>query len=253
MKRVAIFAHFDAKSEVKRYVLSYLQALRGECDAISFVSTAGLPESEREKVVPYCERVLSRENVGWDFGMWQAALSAMDLSEVDELILANSSTFGPIFPLKPILARMSAEPCDFWGMTESYEIAWHLQSYFLVFKRSALSSPAFDQFFQGVLPYRDKDQVIRSYEIGLTRYLQEAGLNGVAFAPIGAWEGSEWKRRRLRRKARNATLYHPLQLARLGMPLVKVNLLRDNPAKVRLSPLLRAMADSGYDMSQVQY
>lgn len=253
MKRIALFAHFDAKNEVKSYVLSYLKALRGECESIAFVSTSPLPEPERAKLAPYCERVLLRDNVGWDFVMWREALSAVDLSGVDELVLANSSTFGPIFPLRPIFERMSAERCDFWGMTDNFEIAWHLQSYFLVFKRSALRSPAFAEFFRGVLPYRDKDQVIRSYELGLSRYLQEAGLVPAAFAPIGAWERSEWKRERLRRKRRNATLYHPLQLVRLGMPLVKVQLLRDNPAKVRLKPVLHAMEESGYDMSQVQY
>jgi lipopolysaccharide biosynthesis protein len=253
MKRIAIFAFFDAKSEVKSYVQSHLRALRAECSTVLFVSTAPLPEAEQAKLRPLCDAVILRENVGWDFCMWQQALATVDLSDVDELVLTNSSTFGPIFPLGPVLARMAEEPCDFWGMTDNFEIAWHLQSYFLVFKRAAFTSPAFQQFFASVLPYRDKDQVIRSYEIGLTRFLQEAGLRPAAFAPIGAWEKSEWKRARLRKKRRNSTLFHALALIELGMPLVKVQLLRDNPGKVRLKPVLRAMADSGYDMSQVEY
>ena len=57
-------------------------------------------------------------------------------------------------------------------MTDSFEIRWHVQSYFLVIKRRALQSLAFSQFFNAVLPYRDKDQVIRSYELGLTRFLR---------------------------------------------------------------------------------
>ncbi len=253
MKRVAIFAHFDAQNEVKGYVLSFLRALESECSAVLFVSTARLPESEQLKLQPLCARVLLRENVGWDFCMWQEALATADLTDVDELVLTNSSTFGPLFPLGPIFSRMSAQPCDFWGMTDSFEITWHLQSYFLVFKRKAFTSSAFEQFFRSVLPYRDKDQVIRSYELGLTRYLQEAGLRPAAFVPIGAWLSSEWRRERLRRRRRNATVFHPMALLKLGMPLVKVQLLRDNPGRVRLGPVLRAMQDSGYDMSQVRY
>lgn len=253
MKRVAIFAHFDARNEVKRYVVSFLTALRAECDSVLFVSTAKLPESEQAKVRPLCDHVRLRENVGWDFCMWQEALGVADLTDADELVLTNSSTFGPLFPLAPIFARMAEEPCDFWGMTDSYEIAWHIQSYFLVLKRKAFTSAAFKQFFDSVLPYRDKDQVIRSYELGFSRFLEESGLRGKAFVPIGAWLSSEWKKQRLRKKRRNSTVFQPLELLKLGMPLVKLQLLRDNPGKVRLKPVLRAMKDTGYDMSQVQY
>jgi lipopolysaccharide biosynthesis protein len=251
--RVALFAHFDARNEVKSYVLSYLKALRQECQKVLFVSTAALPEAELAKLSGVCQLTLLRENVGWDFCMWKEALGVTDLTNVDELVLANSSTFGPVFPLAPIFERMSEAPCDFWGMTDNFEIAWHLQSYFLVFKRSALSSPAFKDFFASVLPYRDKDQVIRSYEVGLTRFLEEHHLVPAAFAPAGAWESSEWKRRLARKRKRNSTVYHPLALLKLGMPLVKVQLLRDNPARVRLKPVLRAMEQLGYDMSQIEY
>ena len=40
MKRIAIYAHYDARGEVKRYVLHTLRHLREECDEVHFVSTA---------------------------------------------------------------------------------------------------------------------------------------------------------------------------------------------------------------------
>ncbi len=253
MKRIAIFAHYDHLGEVKPYILSYLKALRAECDAIAFVSTATLSQGQLAKVSDYCSTATLRENVGWDFCMWQAALTELELSSSDELLLVNSSVFGPVFPLRPIFEEMSRRDCDFWGMTDSFEIAWHLQSYFLVLKRTAFTSERFKTFFRGVLPYRDKDQVIRSYELGLTRFLQEGGLVPAAFVPMAAWIKSEAAKKRLCARRRNATFFYPMELLRGGMPLVKVQLLRDNPARVRLSPVLRAMADSGYDMSQIQY
>jgi rhamnosyltransferase len=238
---------------VKAYILSYLEALRAECDAVIFVSTASLSDAELAKLSPWCKKATLRENVGWDFCMWQSALAELDLSSCDELLLVNSSVFGPLFPLRPIFEEMSRRDCDFWGMTDSFEIAWHLQSYFLLLKRPAFTSERFKTFFDGVLPYRDKDQVIRSYELGLTRFLQEGGLVPAAFVPMASWLKSEAAKQRLCARRRNATVFYPMELLRAGMPLVKVQLLRDNPVRVWLRPVLKAMRESGYDMSQVQF
>jgi lipopolysaccharide biosynthesis protein len=253
MKRLAIFAHYDGDVEIKPYVVTFLRSLREICDEIVFVSTTALSEVELEKVRQFCERTQLRANAGYDFGMWQHALSALDLSNVDELVLTNSSVFGPVYPLAPIFEQMAERDCDFWGMTDSFEIRWHLQSYFLVLKRQALSAPAFAQFFSGVLPYRDKEQVIRSYELGLTQFLREHGLKPDAFVPMASWLESPLRRARVCAKRRNATLYYPLQLLRAGMPLVKMQLLRDNPARVSLTRVQQTMAAAGYDTSQVRF
>ena len=254
MKRVALFAHYDGQAEVRPYVSFFLRALKEVCAEIRFVSTALLSDAELDRVRPYCSSVVSLiENRGYDFGMWQHELGSLELTGVDELILTNSSFFGPICPLAPILDQMGRAECDFWGMTDTFEIDWHLQSYFLVFKQAALSSSAFATFFKSVLPYKNKEQLIRSYELGLSRFLIEQGLRAAAFIPVGAWLSSPEARTKLARRRRNPTLFQPLALIAAGMPFVKVQLLRDNPLGVPLGPVLRAMRESGYDMSNVRF
>src|SRR5258706_15691942 len=105
--------------------------------------------------------------------MIELALQGIDLSVWDELVLTNSSVFGPLFPLRESFDGMSGNPCDFWGMTGNHEIAWHLQSYFLVFRRNILHSPLFGQFWRTVLPRQDKKATIRNYEVGLTRFFEK--------------------------------------------------------------------------------
>ena len=183
MKRVAIYAHYDGHDVVKRYVEYQLRRLREVCDEIVFVSTAALPETELAKVRPYCARATLRENVGYDFAMWQQELLHRSLDDVDELVLTNSSVFGPLFLLGDAFARMAPVACDFWGMTDSPTPLWHLQSYFLVFRRAALGHPCFGQFWQSLFPYRTKRQLIYSYELGLSTFLVEHGLRAAAFAP----------------------------------------------------------------------
>jgi lipopolysaccharide biosynthesis protein len=251
-KRLALFAHYDAEDTVKRYVVECLARLRGACDRIVFVSTSHLSESEMAKVRPHCEAVLLKDNTGYDFGMWQHALEHTDLAGVDELVLTNSSVFGPIHPLEPIFRRMAEDPCDFWGMTDNFEYRWHLQSYFLVFKREVLRSEAFRSFFWSVLPYRSKGPVVLGYEVGLTSFLVDSGFRPGAFAPVESWASWVLRRRMDLERRWNPTLFHPLKLLSRGMPFVKVMLLRDNVGMVPLAPVYRAMAAAGYDLDLIE-
>jgi lipopolysaccharide biosynthesis protein len=253
MNRVVLFAHFDQQNEVKGYILHHLEALGRLTPRIVFVSTSALDEGERAKLRPLVETVLLKDNTGMDFGMWRHALERVDLAGCDELVLVNSSVFGPLFPLEPIFERMSADPCDFWGMTDNFEHVWHLQSYFLVFKRPVLESPSLRLFFGSVLAYRTITNIILSYEVGLTSYLKDNGFQGAAFAPIDAWAPKALRRKMDRERMWNPTLFHPERVLAQGMPYVKALLLRDNPADVPLEPVRRMMKESGYDMDLVTF
>lgn len=244
-RRLVVLAHYDAEAEVKRYVLHHLRALREVATRLVFVSTAGLPPDELDFARTLCDEVVLRENVGYDFAMWRDAIARTDLSACDELVLTNSSVFGPLFPLAPIFAQMSDASVDAWGMTESREIDWHLQSYFLVFRRAALAAPTFAEFWRQAVPLPDKRDVIRRYEVGLSQLLRRSGLRLRAFVAetSGSPSGDA---------AMNPTIGRALALIRARMPFVKVELLRDNPLSVALAPIREAMEQSGYDLSLVE-
>ena len=252
MKRLAIYAHYDAQREVKRYVTYYLAKLAEVSERVDFVSTAGLPSVELDKTRTHCERALTRPNVGYDFGMWKRVLDELPLDEWDEVVLTNSSVFGPVFPLRQMFDAMADADCDFWGATDNYEMGWHLQSYFLVFRRSALASEAFARFWASMLLYEDKDQVIRSYELGLSTYLVEAGLRGRAYLPAATLFPAWPLDLLIKYKRRNPTTYHPVRLLRRGLPFIKTELLRDNPGRVPLAPVFRELDRTGYDRDLIQ-
>jgi lipopolysaccharide biosynthesis protein len=252
MRRLVVFAHYDAQGEVKPYVVHYLRALREHCDRLAFVSTAELGNGQTG-LDGLCDEVVVRDNVGFDFAMWQHVIARTAIDELDELVLTNSSIFGPLRPLGPAFAAMARDSCDFWGITDNYEFKWHLQSYFLVFKKTALASEAFERFWGAILPYRDKWQTILSYELGLTQFLTEAGLVGRALVacdslfpdgPIGYL---------FRHRRRNPTCFHPVRTLRHGSPFVKVELLRDNPASVRLVPVYREIARTDYPTRLISF
>jgi lipopolysaccharide biosynthesis protein len=251
MKRVAFFAHFDAQHQVKPYVEVLLRALAQVCSRVVFVSTSRLPPGELAKIQPLVEHALLKDNVGLDFGMWQHAFEHIDLAGCDELVLVNSSVVGPVFPLGPIMQQMSQEPCDFWGMTDNTEFHWHLQSYFLVFKRKVLDDPEFQRFWRELEPAQSKQQIIESYEVGLSKLLRDEGFIGKAFAATTSWANGfqRWWMRHTKRT--NATLWYPLELLNAGMPFVKVALLKDKSRPV-VPAVLEAMRLTGYDVDPAQ-
>jgi lipopolysaccharide biosynthesis protein len=244
MRRVAVFAHFDPKSTIKRYILHHLAALREVCDEIHFISTSQLAPEELAKLSGLVTSHRLCENTGYDFGMWARAISTLNLREWDELVLTNSSVFGPVAPLAQVFKQMEGRPCDFWGMTDSLEIEYHIQSFFLVFRGSVLKSGHVERFFASVLPYRHKWQVIRSYELGLTHYFFDQGFVPAVVASIHD-PG-------LRLGVCNPCMRVPIRLMELGIPYVKVELLRDNPAGVRLTTVRTRLASLGYPLDLIE-
>lgn len=252
MKRLAIYAHFDAERKVRRFTNHYLEALSEHVGRIDFVSTAELPQRELGKL-DSCTTRANRPNRGFDFGMWKWALEQHDLNDWDELVLTNSSVFGPLVPLSGMFDKMAESDCDFWGATDNYEFDWHIQSYFVVFRRPILRSDIFRRFWESVLPYRNKFQVIRSYEVGLSQLLVESGFKGEAHITLPSlfpdWPVDAF----IRYKRRNPTCYHPTRLLRRGTPFVKAQLLRDNPIGVQLDAVYRELDRCGFDRTLIDF
>jgi rhamnosyltransferase len=225
MRRVAVFAHYDRQNTIKRYILRHLAALREVCDEIHFASTSQLAAGELAKLDGLVASRRLCDNAGYDFGMWAQMIAPLHLQDWDELVLTNSSVFGPVSPLAQVFARMSDIACDFWGMTDSLELEYHIQSFFLVFRKPILTSGKLEEFFASVLPYRHKWQVIRSYELGLTHFfLDEGFIPAVVASAIG---------NDLRLGVCNPCMRAPVRLIDLGVPYVKVELLA--PIRVRMA------------------
>ena len=185
--RVALFCHFDAQGAVRADVLRYLAALREAGFSIIAVSNGGaLQPLAMTHLQTVCAAVLVRRNVGYDFCAWREALERFGVprSDTELVLLANDSVYGPLHSLTPILARVMAGGADVWGLTDSNQIRFHLQSYFLVAGAAAIRSDAWRRFWQSVRPVPSKSMMIRRYEVGLTQCLSRAGLRCEALWPV---------------------------------------------------------------------
>jgi rhamnosyltransferase len=243
MTRLAVYAHFGESAKVARYVSYFLKEVRSLGFEICFVSNSPISIESQSEISTLSQKIIQRENTGYDFSMWQAGLSEYDLSKVEELLLTNSSIVGPLQPLAQLWQNSSLKECDFWGLTDNDELGLHLQSYFMVFRRQVILSACFMDFWRSVLPLKDKQQVIQNYEIGLTSRLEENGFKWKAvFAQERMWSlflsrrsfvkkiGDCYYNRGL--PGRNTTTLLPDLLLESGMPFLKAALLREAPCQV---------------------
>lgn len=178
----AVFAHFDSKGEVHEYVFHAVEQLKQAGFSVHFVSSAPrLSGPAIARLVRSCAKVHRRKNVGHDFGAYKDGILSLDRPTT--LILLNDSVYGPLVPISELVAKASPEEADVWGACDSWDIRYHLQSFFLVFHKRALMSDAFAQFWEE-LPYVSyREWVIHRGEVGLTQKLLASGLTCRALFP----------------------------------------------------------------------
>jgi len=182
-KRLVIFSHFDVDCVIDEYVHYYLQELvKNSCDIV-FVSTSNLPESQLVSIRSFCKKLICRENTGYDFMSYKTGFfeSGLNYHDYEEVVICNDSVYGFLFDLNEMFDKMSANICDYWGITKCRQIKPHIQSYFLVFKTRILQSSALDIFFSNVKIIESKKEIISSYEVGLSSYLKKNKYIGAVY------------------------------------------------------------------------
>jgi lipopolysaccharide biosynthesis protein len=191
-RRALIYHHFDPDNIVDHHVVYLLRAAKDfGCDIV-FGSNSALPESElAEKIRPLTDDITLRENRGYDFASWKQMLLAHGrgyFEAYDELIIANSTVYGPLFPFEEIFGRMADVNCDFWAPTKhsaAYGIPEHVQPYFLIVRRNLLKSDTFWNFWNSIKEdYEDTWELIWHGEIRLSYEFCEAGFTYATYADL---------------------------------------------------------------------
>jgi lipopolysaccharide biosynthesis protein len=253
VKRLTIFAHFDPDNKLDDYVLFYLRELRIISTTIIFVSSSVLSPADQDRLLEYVDEVHMKDNQGYDFASWQLGLKQVELGKFQQIVLCNDSCYGPLEPLAPIFDLMGQRGGDFWGMTRSYQYQKHLQSYFLVFNSAVFESDAFKKFWLNIVPKDKKIQIVLSYEVGLSRRLEEAGFRDDAYFQWSFRHGLVFIRAYLQsfmtdplnfKKLRHRHLFNVTHtfwelLLDEGVPFIKIELLKKNPLHVDISTVER--------------
>lgn len=248
--RIAVFASYSDDGFLPPQVLPYLAGLKPLTSAVVVVCDNDLLPGEREKLTPFAAHVITGRHGEYDFGSYKRGIAWAKenglLADADDLILCNDSCFGPVGSFAPMFANMEARALDFWGATDSHQISYHLQSYWVVLSHKVFSSEAFNNFIMGVQEQENVQEVILNYEVGMTKTLTAAGFT------VGAVVENTLKGVHPNDPTYNNITTFPLLTLEKGVPLVKVKALRvahtNSDGQNRLLAWLRENAPDFYNL-----
>lgn len=244
--KLCIFAHYDKHQIIDDYVLHHIKKLyESGCEIVFVSSSKSFLQNEIEKIKDFCSKVIIRKNRGIDFGSWKVGLERVkELNHYNQLILMNDSIYGPFFDLSSIFEKMEEKNLDMWGITESWEHAYHIQSYFIVFNSKIIHSNFFKNFWNRVRFFQNKNLVIRLYEIGLSQNALQFGFKLGSFCDYPKIVNFTIKNYADEfpytiyaqiLKTRNVNPSHflwDILIKHFGCPFLKIELVRDNPSEI---------------------
>ena len=183
MNRASIFVLWEKDGKVRDFIIYYLEGLKKVSSRIVVVVNGKLSAEGRDRLEKIGAIVLVRENVGVDFWAYKTGLdNAIDnIGQYDEIILANCSCYGPIYPFEEMFNTMQNRECDFWGITEWPENAgghkgtWIL-SYFMVFRKKVFMSYEWKKYWKNLDKVYSREECIEKHEKPFTAYFADKGF-----------------------------------------------------------------------------
>ena len=197
-RRISIYFFYNNIGYVSDYVIHYLKEIKKLCAESCVVVNEILSNEGRAKLQGCCDTLLVRENVGFDSAAYKYAIKHYGYDYIkqnfDELILNNFTCYGPIYPLNEMFDEMEKRDCDLWGINahpamDAYllpgvldsKIVKHIQSFFIVFKRSILSDDCFKDYWETLkVPY-SYQQAILFHELRCSNYFEKRGFKTDTF------------------------------------------------------------------------
>lgn len=228
-KRISLLAGYDRDGVIHDYVVHMAKNL-SRISEVYYCSDNELRAGEQIKLCGVAKICCSERHGKYDFGSWARMIDMIGweaISRFDELIIANDSCYGPLFPIEMIHQHMCKYDCDFWGMTTNKEISFHVQSYYMVFNRKIILNRSFRNFWARVEPEDSYGDVVRKYELGLSRVLMNEGFVPAAYIDLDIEE--------------NITTFPLTSVKEWGMPFIKTKVFSDPylASRERISLLFR--------------
>ena len=174
--RVCLFASYESQPRVSHEVITYCRALAPFFDRIVLLTNDDRGPILNASEIPVAA-VVQVPNAWYDMGMHWRVLKNAPLDSVKRLALVNDSCLL-VRPLDELFAV--AKPSPFWGVSDSFEIAHHLQYFFVVFEAEALAT--LRRFvdvsdFNAYGPNVDFRAIAcRDFEVGLSVFMEANGI-----------------------------------------------------------------------------
>lgn len=181
IKRLFLFAGYDARGHVDASLIYYVQSLSKYGDVVLHMDNDPADASITE-LQPYTLHAAAMRHGEYDFGSYKRAYiwarDNLNLSDYDFVYMANDSVYGPLHDLGSILSDMESHNWDAFGpVCNPNPDHPHIQSWFIGMRPDVFMSKWFDKFMMSVCHQADKGTVTKLYEQGFTTAVATHGLS----------------------------------------------------------------------------
>lgn len=203
-KRLNLYFFYDEEGIVDEYIFYYLKCMKNDGQEICFIVNGNIKPKYLRRIKQMVDKVIVRQNIGFDSGAYREALFSYGfekIKEYDELILNNFTFYGPLFDIEEMFEKMNTVECDFWGHNkyiasdkqkfDGIPMPDHLQSYFIVFRKSILESNDFKEYWVNLKLPSNYSEAVRFHELKCTEYFEKLGYISSEFIPYRAY-GSKY-------------------------------------------------------------
>lgn len=192
IKRLAIYAFFDKHGVADEYNFYLLNKLKKHINELTIVIIGKINKEDRIKFENIAENVIAKENKGFDTWAYKEGLDFHGpeyLEKFDEVILLNSTFFGPLYPFSEMFETMDKKNIDFWGITMhpkvdhdnigtvKYKyIPQHIQSYFITIRKKMFTSHDFKRYWRHLKEINTYEEAIGFHEVIFTKHFCDIGF-----------------------------------------------------------------------------
>lgn len=205
IKRLVIYFFYDKDGIVDRYVPYMLEDILKNCSELFVVVNGKLTPEGREIFTSLTPNLLVRENKGFDVWAYKTALEHYgwdELEKFDEVVLMNYTFFGPLYPFSEMFEVMNQRDLDFWGITKHHKVDFdcfntckykyipeHIQSSFLVLRRSIITSIEYQSMWENMPMIHSYGESVGQYEAIFTKDFQDKGFVSGVYVETSDLEG----------------------------------------------------------------
>lgn len=205
VSRFGIYFFYDKDGIVDSFVTYMLRDLIKSLDRLVIVCNGLLTPEGLNSFEEFTHEIIVRENKGLDVWAYKAAMEYVGwdgLAAYDEVILANSTIMGPIYPFEEMFTEMDKRDLDFWGITkfgkdESVKLKYspyeyipeHIQSHFMAYRKSFVSSADFQEYWDNLPQIRSYDESVGKHESSFTKRFEERGYTWDVYVNTDEYEG----------------------------------------------------------------
>lgn len=211
VQRLGIFFFYDRDGIVDDYIPTLVEGLNQHFSDLTIVVNGKITDEGRKKLEPFTSKFIIRPNKGYDAWAYKAAMESYgwdELQKFDEIVLFNSTIMGPVYPFAEMFTTMGQRDLDFWGITKFHKVPKdpfkrspypylpeHIQSHFHAYRRSLVSSKAFQDYWDNLPPINSYYDSVGLHESLFTKRFADKGfkwdvyvntddLEGMCYGPI---------------------------------------------------------------------